>query len=840
MKTRKISNKVIIAIIAVLAIVTIFIYLSYLCHKDFEKTAILQTQRQLLMIAKTTANRMEEFVDTLSRESKVIAAEPAVQKEIKDRIMQTQLHVCPIKIFYESHKDNVDALTTLDANGIILHRHPFWVDEKDRIGTDFNDKPGVAYVVREHEPYVSEVFYNNLGELAISISEPVFHENEFIGMVRWMISLDNLSKHFIQPIKAGKAGFAWLLDEGGTMLSYPDPKQVGKHIMAPRKEKFPGHDWSLLEEIVKKSTQGEEDTGIYSCATYGKRVIAYAPVHIGNRLWSIGVSMNYSEIATPIFEHAMHHVEITALVMLLFSAGGFAFYRMERKRADELESKNKELKREITERRRVEEALRESTRRTQIAYDQAITYAHHLNEEITERGRAEDALRESEDKLKGIVDSVTDFMFMVDEQFNIVWTNDVAEDLFGQDMVGKKCHAVYHGRDKVCELCIVRQCFQDGKVHEFETEMATPDWNQRSFWCTASVAALYDDGRPRMVVEFLRDMTERKQSEKEVSTLKQQIEFILGATKTGIDIIDSEFNVRYIDPEWGKVYGDPTGRKCYEYFMGLSEMCPGCGIPKALETKVATVTEEVLVKEGNRPIQVITRPFQNEEGEWLVAEVNVDITERKQAEEKIRTSLREKEVLLREIHHRVKNNMQVISSLLKLQSKYIKDEKDIEMFRESQNRIKSMALVHEKLYQSEDLANIDFNEYVKHLANILFRSYGIDTGKIALKIDVEDVIIEIDIAIPCGLIVNELVSNSLKYAFPEGGKGEVKITLHSTDENEMELTVSDDGVGVPKDLDFSNTESLGLKLVNILTNQIRGRLDLERSKGSKFHIRFKR
>ncbi|MFH1673562.1 MAG: histidine kinase dimerization/phosphoacceptor domain -containing protein [Pseudomonadota bacterium] len=686
MKTRKISNKVIIAIIAVLAIVTIFIYLSYLCHRDFEETAISQTQGQLLTIAKTTANRLEEFIDDLSRDLRVIAAEPAVQEEIKNRIMQTQLHVCPIKIFYESHKDNADTLTTLDANGIMLHRHPFWVDEKDRIGTDFNDKPGVAYVLREHVSYVSEVFYNYLGELAISISEPVFHENEFIGMVRWMISLDNLSKHFIQPIKAGKAGFAWLLDEGGTMLSYPDPTQVGKHIMVPGKEKFPGHDWSALEEIVKKSTQGEEDTGTYGCATCGKRIIAYAPVHIGNQLWSIGVSMNYSEIATPIFEHAMHHVEITALVMLLFSAGGFAFYRMERKRSAELENKNIELM-----------------------------------QEIAERKHAEDALKASEGKLTGIVDSVTDFMFMVGEQFNIMWTNDVANDIFGPDMVGKKCHAVYHGRDKVCESCIVRQCFEDGKVHEFETEMTTSDGNQRSFWCTASVAARHDDGRPRMVVESLRD-----------------------------------------------------------------------------------------------------------------------ITERKQAEEKIRTSLREKEVLLREIHHRVKNNMQVISSLLKLQSKYIKDEKDVEMFRESQNRIKSMALVHEKLYQSQDLANIDFNEYVKHLANILFRSYGIDTEKIALKLDIEDVIIEVDIAIPCGLIVNELVSNSLKYAFTEDGKGEVKITLHSTDENEMELTVSDDGVGVPKDLDFRNTESLGLKLVNILTNQIRGRLDLERSKGSKFYIRFKR
>jgi len=133
-----------------------------------------------------------------------------------------------------------------------------------------------------------------------------------------------------------------------------------------------------------------------------------------------------------------------------------------------------------------------------------------------------------------------------------------------------------------------------------------------------------------------REITERKKAEEEIKTLKQQIEFILGTTNTGLDIIDSQFNIRYIDPAWQKVYGDPTDRKCYEYFMGRNKLCPACGIVKALETKSIAVTEEVLPRENNRPIQVTTRPFQNDKGEWLVAEVNVDITERKKAEEKIK------------------------------------------------------------------------------------------------------------------------------------------------------------------------------------------------------------
>lgn len=195
---------------------------------------------------------------------------------------------------------------------------------------------------------------------------------------------------------------------------------------------------------------------------------------------------------------------------------------------------------------------------------------------------------------------------------------------------------------------------------------------------------------------------------------------------------------------------------------------------------------------------------------------------------------------MKEIHHRVKNNLQVISSLLRLQSQYAQDKGDVEIFKESQNRIKSMALVHERLYQSEDLASIDFHEYVSLLINSLFRSYGVNTEKITLKTDIEDVLLGVDIAIPCGLIINELVSNSLKYAFPEDKEGEIKITLRTSDESAMALTVADNGIGMPGDLDLTNSGSLGLKLVKILTDQIDGQIELDRSEGTKFRIGFKK
>jgi two-component system response regulator len=215
-----------------------------------------------------------------------------------------------------------------------------------------------------------------------------------------------------------------------------------------------------------------------------------------------------------------------------------------------------------------------------------------------------------------------------------------------------------------------------------------------------------------------------------------------------------------------------------------------------------------------------------------------DITERKEAEERLKASLKEKEVLLREIHHRVKNNLQIIFSLLNLQSGYIRDSHALDMFRECQNRVRSMALIHEVLYQAKDLARVNFAEYIKNLALNLFRSYGVSSEVISLNISVREVMLEIDTAIPCGLIINELVSNSLKYAFPGGKTGKITIDMHLEDGNQLILIVSDDGVGLPAGLDFRNTETLGLQLVNTLTDQLKGLIEVQGKQGTEFKIIF--
>ncbi|MBW8041648.1 MAG: hypothetical protein FVQ85_16855 [Planctomycetes bacterium] len=230
----------------------------------------------------------------------------------------------------------------------------------------------------------------------------------------------------------------------------------------------------------------------------------------------------------------------------------------------------------------------------------------------------------------------------------------------------------------------------------------------------------------------------------------------------------------------------------------------------------------------------------NASGQQLRAanqQLQAEVAERMRDEDIIKESLKEKEVLLKEIHHRVKNNLQVISSILNLQSKYIEDEGAKKVFRDGQSRVRSMALVHEKLCEAEDLAKIDFTEYIRSMTGDLFRLHGISQA-ISSKIDVKDVFLDINTAIPCGLIINELVSNALKYAFPDEREGEICIGLYPDKDGRFSLVIKDNGIGFPKDLDFRKTESLGMQLVIMLVEQIGGTIELERKEGAVFTITF--
>jgi len=208
------------------------------------------------------------------------------------------------------------------------------------------------------------------------------------------------------------------------------------------------------------------------------------------------------------------------------------------------------------------------------------------------------------------------------------------------------------------------------------------------------------------------------------------------------------------------------------------------------------------------------------------------------AENKVAASLKEKDILLREIHHRVKNNLQIISSLLRLQSRKIEDNSLQEIFQVSQQRIRSIALIHENLYLSDDLGQIDFSKYIHNLTSHLSSINAADAKGINFKISTDNIFLDINRAIPCGLLLNELITNALKYAFPEETKGEIKIDLERHKQNKLRLSIADNGIGFPKGLDFRKTESLGLQLVNSLISQLNGTIKMQQKTGTKFTLVF--
>ena len=232
-------------------------------------------------------------------------------------------------------------------------------------------------------------------------------------------------------------------------------------------------------------------------------------------------------------------------------------------------------------------------------------------------------------------------------------------------------------------------------------------------------------------------------------------------------------------------------------------------------------------------------PVFDKQGKFIgVIGVSADITERKEAEERLKASLREKEVLLKEIHHRVKNNLQVISSLINLQSDSLGDPTLSELFQDVRDRIRSMALVHEKLYQSESLAGVDFAEYTRSLLDYLWRAHGNGSTSVRLKLELQSVSISVETAMPCGLILNELASNALKHAFHGRPEGEVTVVLRQDQDGLICLRVSDNGKGLPPGLDWRQAPSLGLRLVQMLTGQLNGTVEVKSGEGTEFEVSF--
>ena len=344
-------------------------------------------------------------------------------------------------------------------------------------------------------------------------------------------------------------------------------------------------------------------------------------------------------------------------------------------------------------------------------------------------------------------------------------------------------------------------------------------------------------------LEFIE--AERGAAEQELRRSEERFRMAVECLDEGLLITDLDDVVLYVNSRISEMTGyaqdEMIGRPAYELILP-SDQWPDLRQrnQQRSEGRSDCYEMEVVRKDGSRFwIESNAMPYLDGAGEVIgTLGAITDITQRKEAERQLQQSLEDKEVLLKEIHHRVKNNLQVISSLLDLQAQHFSDDRIRAAFTDSQNRIRSMALIHELLYSSTDLAQIDMGEYIQDLAMSLFSSYGDEISDVALQTDITSVVLDVDQAMPCGFIVNELVSNALKYAFVDGRKGVLFIGLSGGSGDSIEMVVRDNGVGLPPGFDCQQSTSLGLRLVHTLVQQLRGKLQMVGDGGVEFKVCF--
>ena len=484
-----------------------------------------------------------------------------------------------------------------------------------------------------------------------------------------------------------------------------------------------------------------------------------------------------------------------------------------------------------------------------------IIYFVILSQDIMESRQALEALRFSEERLHNIIENANDIIYSMTPGGTLMYVSPAWQRLLGhkiQNIEGRSIQIYIHDDDTDDFNEYLKQIYAIPNVNrsiEYRIRHNNGSWR----WFRSTLSVVRDQfGRVDYLVGINQDITSIKESEHRLHESEQRLEMALDAAQLGLWDWNLYEEKVFFDKSWQHILGFNPEEVGSDYeklikFIHTDDLPAGLtAIKDHIDGKTPNFEAEYRVKTlRNTFIWILVKGkiFERDrDGKPLRAVgTYMDISRTKKAAEELKASLQEKEILLREIHHRVKNNFQIIISLLNLQRPGINDERVIKIFSDYHSRIRSMALIHEKMYHSSELSKIDFSDYARSIVNEISSMYLDDYKDVTMVNELEKVYLDIENAIPCGLILNEVVTNIFKYAFPENYRENPRITLKidQTDDDRVEVTIADNGIGMSADIDIKKSNTLGLQLIHILAeNQLKGTVTVTRDNGTCFIFSF--
>ncbi|MBA4417305.1 MAG: hypothetical protein C0392_05265 [Syntrophus sp. (in: bacteria)] len=735
--------------------------------------------KNLLSSDKTTANLLSGLLSEHQRTTIAIlqayANRPSFIEGVKEKdVAKVLIRLIQLK---ESNK-KIDIVFVADTKGVLWLGHPF---DSAPLNKNFSYRDWFKGVSKEWKPYVSSIYKRLIGtqELAIATCVPVFDKNgQPIGILANPQSVYFLTT-IIRQVPLSDYTKVILVDQAGQIIyssKFSYTGEVSSYPYFPLIQKAIQEHRGLIEtEDLKKGD--------------GKSYTTLAPMKdIG---WTVIVERTGKDILRANYGHLAAIAAFSFLFFIFLSLSVFYI-----KKSFLLSETEKLLEMEKT-------------------------------------------LSEKEERYRTFINSTTDIVFLKDEKLRHIIVNDALLDFFGkklEDVIGKTDFELQP--EGVAESCSQT----DRKALKSETILISEELTGNRIYETRKFPVRLSEDKVG-VGGYVRDITERKEAEEKQKKSEEKYRSIFENAVEGIFQTIPEGQFISVNPSFVRMMGYDSPEELIKEITDLSKQVyvnteDRLSFKKVLEEQgvIPGFETQFYRKNGSKIwVSLTARAVKNEAGKVLYYEgVAEDITSRKQAEESLKSSLREKEILIREIHHRVKNNLSVILGLLSLQADKIETaEQAVAAFQKSRDRIYSMALVHQRLYEKTDLSCIDMEHYIYDISSKLKDIYAPDRN-IIIESNAKDVVLDINTAIPVGLILNELITNAMKYAFPDNREGSVTLSL-SLQDTSLCLSVADNGIGLPEEI---RGDTFGMELINLLTSQIDGTLDIQRDKGTRFTITF--